>query len=95
MMAGLLIILALYGVVFGLAEAAYQRGVGAWITRKITHIGGGVVSAILPLFVDLPTTLGLGLFFSSDWFGPNKLDCCQASTRPTTGSLGRFCFRLA
>jgi hypothetical protein len=95
MMAGLLVILALYAAVFGLAETVYRRGVEAWITRKITHIGGGVVSATLPLFVDLPTTLGLGLFFSSDWFGPNKPDCCQASTRLTTGSSGRFCFRSA
>jgi hypothetical protein len=62
-MTGLLIVCILYLVVFSLAEGLYQRGVQARITRKITHIGGGLVSAGLPLFISLPAALILGVFF--------------------------------
>jgi len=62
-MTGLLTVCMLYLVVFVLAEALYQRGLEAHLTRKITHIGGGLVSASLPLLVSLPVALVLGVFF--------------------------------
>ena len=63
MMTGLLIVCILYLIVFSLAELLYQHGLKAQITRKITHIGGGLVSASLPFFVSLPVALILGVFF--------------------------------
>ena len=62
-MTGLLIVFLLYLVIFGLSEAFYQYGTPAHITRKLTHIGGGIISASLPFFVTLPVALILGVFF--------------------------------
>jgi hypothetical protein len=62
MSAGLFITLTLYTLVFILAELLYQRGVSKQVTRKIVHIGGGIVSALLPALVSLPSALALGLF---------------------------------
>lgn len=64
-MTGLLIVLILYSSVFSLSELLYHRGLSAQLTRKLTHIGGALVSALLPLLVSLPAALGLGLFFRS------------------------------
>ena len=62
-MIGLLIVLILYSLVLSFSETLYQRGMPAQTTRKITHIGGGIISASLPFFVTLPVALALGLFF--------------------------------
>ena len=62
-MIGLIIVLFLYLVVFVLAEGLYRAGTHAQITRKITHIGGGIISASLPFLVTLPVAVALGLFF--------------------------------
>lgn len=62
-MLSLVAALILYTLVFAAAELLYHRGVEVAITRKITHIGAGIVSAGLPFLVTLPTALGLGLFF--------------------------------
>jgi hypothetical protein len=63
MSAGLFITLTLYTIVFILAELLYRRGVSKQVTRKIVHIGGGIVSALLPALVSLSSALALGLFF--------------------------------
>lgn len=55
--------LILYLLLFIGAEALYHHGFQARVTRKIVHIGGGMISALLPLLVSLPTALVLGLFF--------------------------------
>ncbi len=62
-MPGLLVVLILYLFVFALAEVLYRHGTPAKFTRKITHIGGGLISAGLPLFVTLGAALALGVFF--------------------------------
>jgi hypothetical protein len=72
MMAGLLVTLALFGLVFVLAEYLYRRGTSVQITRKITHIGGGIIAAALPFLINLPVALGLGLFFSLSYCGPKR-----------------------
>lgn len=46
--------------VFGLAEFLYVRNIPPYVTRKVVHIGGGLVSALLPLFVKLNTAVFLG-----------------------------------
>jgi len=62
-MTGLLIVAISYLLIFSLSEGLYQYRTPAYITRKITHIGGGIISAGLPLFVTLPVALALGVFF--------------------------------
>ncbi len=60
----ILIILALFLIIFGGAEFLYKKGVSSNITRKIVHIGGGIVSALFPLFVDLKIVIVLGVVFT-------------------------------
>ena len=59
----ILIVLFLFSLVFGFAEFLYKRRVASYITRKIVHIGGGVVAALLPIFVNLETVVILGIGF--------------------------------
>src|SRR3989344_3718994 len=60
----LLEIVALYILVFGLTEILYKKGLQAETTRKIVHIAGGVVSALLPFFVKFEVAIALGVAFS-------------------------------
>jgi hypothetical protein len=62
-MIGVLIAFVLYSVVFAVAEGLYQHGTHAQVTRKITHVGGGIISAGLPFLVSLPVAVALGVFF--------------------------------
>jgi phytol kinase len=64
MISGLFIILFLYILVFLLAEFLYKKGFSSEITRKITHIGGGFVSVLLPIWLNLWTAVAVGIFFS-------------------------------
>ena len=59
----ILIVLFLFFLVFWFAEFLYRRKVASHITRKVVHIGGGLVAASLPLFVDLKTVIILGIGF--------------------------------
>lgn len=62
--AGLPIVLSLLFLSFIVAELLYKVKVPAIITRKVVHIGCGVVAAMLPLFVSLSTTVYIGIGFS-------------------------------
>ena len=59
----ILIVLSLFLLIFGCAELLYKRNVPPYITRKIVHIGGGIVAALLPIFVNLETVVILGIGF--------------------------------
>ena len=59
-MSSVVYISILYGLVFLIAELLYLKGVQAYVTRKIVHIGSSVVTACLPLFVSLTTTVIIG-----------------------------------
>lgn len=63
MITGLITILFLYAVVFIMAEVLYRRGYAAKETRKIVHIGAGIISFLLPCLVNLPIAISIGLFF--------------------------------
>ena len=65
----LFIVLSLFVLIFGIAEFLYKRNLSANITRKIVHIGGGIVAALLPVFVDLKTIviIGCGFFLILAW----------------------------
>lgn len=58
-----LIVLFLFLLIFGCAEFLYKRKMPARITRKIVHIGGGIIAALLPVFTDLNTVVVLGVGF--------------------------------
>lgn len=59
----ILIVLFLIFLVFGLAELLYKRKVAPYITRKVVHIGGGLVAVSFPVFIDLKTVVIFGLGF--------------------------------
>ncbi len=61
---GLILVSLLYTVAFGLSETLYRRGLASQITRKLTHMGGAIISASLPFFVSLPIALSLGFLFA-------------------------------
>lgn len=58
-----LIVLSLFFLIFWYAEFLYKRRVPSYITRRVVHIGGGIVAALLPIFVDLETVIILGAGF--------------------------------
>lgn len=58
-----LVVLFLFLLIFGCAELLYKRKIPAHITRKIVHVGGGIVAALLPIFVNLNTVVVLGMGF--------------------------------
>lgn len=59
----LVIVLVLFGLIFALAEFLFKRKVPPYITRKVVHIGSGLVAALLPLLVKLETVVILGIGF--------------------------------
>lgn len=60
----LIIVFALYVVVFASAEILYRWGLKAEFTRKIVHIGAAVVTFFLPVFVNMRTVAVIGLVFT-------------------------------
>lgn len=60
------IVLLLYGGIFAGAEYAHRRfRLDAEVTRKITHVAGGILALFLPLFFRSHwTVLILGILFS-------------------------------
>ncbi len=65
----LFLVLLLFLLIFGSAEFLYKRKLPAHITRKIVHIGGGIVATLLPVFLDLKTVviIGGGFFLILLW----------------------------
>jgi len=61
---GLIIVFFSYAFLFSIAEILYTKGVSAKITRKVVHIGGGVVSFFLPWLVNFETVIIIGIVFS-------------------------------
>lgn len=59
----LLIVLSLFLLIFACAEFLYKRKIPAPTTRKIVHIGSGMVAALLPIFVNLKIVIILGVGF--------------------------------
>jgi len=65
----LFLVLSLFLLIFGIAEFLYKRKLSSYITRKIVHIGGGIVATLFPVFLDLKTVvvIGSGFFFILLW----------------------------
>ncbi len=86
----LLIVLLLFFLVFGLAEFLYKRKLPVYVTRKVVHMGGGVVATLLPFFVKLETVIILGVgFFLLLLFSKRKklLNSIHATEDYSTGAL--------
>jgi dolichol kinase len=59
----ILIVLFLFLISFGVAELLYKKGLEPRITRKSVHIGGSLVAALLPYFVELEIVIVFGVGF--------------------------------
>jgi len=64
MIVKLLVVPVLYGILLVFGEVLYHKGVTAILTRKVAHIGGGILSSLLPYFVTLPEAIFIGGIFS-------------------------------
>lgn len=53
----LIFILILYGLIACFGEVLYRFGVPAKITRKMVHMGGGMISAFLPFWINWPEAI--------------------------------------
>ena len=95
MIAGLLVALVLYASVFGLAEILYRRGARVQVTRKIAHIGGGIITSALPLLTDLPMALGLGLFFSVVLIWTRKTGLLNSVHQAKNHTIGAILFPIS
>lgn len=62
-MSELLLPLVGYMLVLVIAECAYRYFGGILISRKIAHIGGGIVTALLPFITNLTIALCFSVFF--------------------------------
>lgn len=69
---GILTIFSLYTIVIISAEFLYRKRVSSRATRKFAHIGAGVVSALLPMFVSLSTAVVIGILFFCTLFYSKK-----------------------
>ena len=94
MMTSTFIILALYVIVFVLAEKAYYSGLTAEKTRKIAHIGASLVSFFLPALVDLKTALFLGLIFTFFLFWTEKQQLLNSVHKIKAKSYGAIFFPM-
>jgi phytol kinase len=63
-MIGILSALGGFGAVLVISECCYRFLNGRLISRKIAHIGAGVVTSCLPFLVTLPMALFFSLFFA-------------------------------
>jgi phytol kinase len=60
----LFIVLSLFVFIFSISELLYKTGVPVYITRKFVHIFSGVIASLLPIFLNLETTIIIGCVFS-------------------------------
>ncbi|MBT7552888.1 hypothetical protein HN670_00285 [bacterium] len=63
MISKLITIIFLYSISFFLAEFLYKKGLRSEYSRKVAHILGGFISLLLPIWFDVVTAVGIGIFF--------------------------------
>ncbi|GAC1630957.1 MAG: hypothetical protein NVS4B2_14560 [Chloroflexota bacterium] len=75
---------------FVVSEAAGHRGLSTGVTRRLTHVSGGVAAAAFPFYLHLRDVLLLAATFSAflvvTW-GRDGLKSVHAVDRPTLGAL--------
>lgn len=72
MTTGIFTIFSLYTIVIISAEFLYRKGISSRATRKFAHIGAGIVSALLPIFVSLSASVVIGILFFILFFYSKK-----------------------
>ncbi len=87
-----LVLVILYLLVFGVGELLYYHGVAPTITRKIVHIGSGMISALLPLFLPLETAVLLGTVLSILMLISKRTKLLNSIHAIEEESLGAFLF---
>ncbi len=63
-MINLIFIAILYLVIFLAAELLYYKKVDSFYTRKIVHIGGGLITVLLPWLISFATAIIIGIIFA-------------------------------
>ncbi len=89
-----LLIVILYLIVFGIGEVLYKRNVAPYITRKVVHIGGSIVAALMPLFINLQGVVVLGIFFFLLLLFSKRYKVLKSVHENDTGSHGAFLFPI-
>ncbi|MEK7274446.1 MAG: hypothetical protein AAB110_04240 [Candidatus Desantisbacteria bacterium] len=82
----------LYMVIFIVAEILYRRGCPVKITRKIVHIGAGIISFFLPLLVNLQTTISIGILFAFLLFWTKKRQLLNSIHKNGSENFGPIFF---
>lgn len=85
-------VIALTVSFFVAAEVLYRLRVSPIITRKITHICGGIVSALLPFFVTIYTTIALGVFLTLFLFWTKRFKTLGSVHAANSDSIGALIF---
>jgi phytol kinase len=88
----LFIVLSLFALIFGIAEFLYKRNLSADITRKIVHIGGGIVAALLPIFLDLKTVVVIGGGFFLILLWTKRKNFLKSVHKINEGSIGALLY---
>jgi phytol kinase len=91
-MNNLLIISGLFTLSIGLSEIAYRLDYPNYISRSIGHIGGSLVSLLLPILLGLDTVVFVGLGFSILIFIGKELDLLKGLFKHNTESVGPILF---
>lgn len=91
------IVLVLYGAIFAAAELAHRRlHLDAEITRKITHVCGGILALFLPHFFESHwTVLILGILFFLVLFITKRTRLVQSVHDVDRSTNGEIYFPLA
>ena len=89
-----ILLLSLYAIVFVIAEALHRKGYEAKITRKLVHIGGGIVSCFIPVLTDLRTGIIMGLGFSVFLFWSKRKKMLDSVHEIASDDLGAALFPL-
>jgi len=93
-MINLLVIIILYLLIFFLAEFLYYKNVKSYITRKIVHIGGGLVTALLPWFVSFEAALTIGTVFTAILLATRQKNILKSIHENDQGSIGAYIYPL-
>ena len=92
-MTGTILALAGYGVVLIISEYCYRFFNGYLLSRKIAHIGSGIVTAALPFLVELETALFFSALFTLLLLVSQRYRLIQSVYEYKDG-LGSLCFPI-
>jgi len=89
------IIFILYFLVFLIAEFFYRKKVSNFLTRKMVHIGGGLVTFLLPWFVSFFVAISIGLFFTALLYLAQKKRFFKSIDNDCSQNVGSYIYTLS